>query len=112
MIRNFIAPPFVLVLFLPLPAVAAPREGRGAESRPSPSVATLLPTPLTSFGACETGQWIYLFGGHTGAPHQYSRDAQNAEFLRLSALDGASWEVLPGGRPLQGVALVSHENAV
>ena len=68
---------------------------------------TVMPEAFTSFGACEQGGYLYMIGGHTGQPHEYDRDGFNRNFYRLSLRDRASWEILPGGAPLQSVALVS-----
>jgi N-acetylneuraminic acid mutarotase len=55
---------------------------------------------------------VYLFGGHTGQPHQYHSGSQNGVFLRWNALDEKTLEILPGGQPLQSVALVSHDSHI
>ena len=55
---------------------------------------------------------MYLFGGHTGQPHQYHSGSQNGVFLRWNALDEKTLEIPPGGQPLQSVALVSHDSHI
>ncbi|MCD0459418.1 Kelch repeat-containing protein [Roseiconus lacunae] len=72
-----------------------------------------LPEELTSFGAAYLDGKIYVYGGHTGAAHSYSIDEQSN---RLWCLDlntkEASWEELPGGPRLQGLALVPYGDSL
>ncbi|GAB4569125.1 MAG: hypothetical protein Tsb0020_23110 [Haliangiales bacterium] len=81
----------------------------------------LLPEPITSFGAAVQGGFLYVLGGYTGTPHQYSRDGQSGALSRIrldqaGQRDGATqrrvWEQLPGVEPLQSVALVAHDDAL
>lgn len=72
----------------------------------------ILPEAIASFGAAEAGGWLYVYGGHTGRVHAHSRDNLTGAFLRLSLVDGTTWEQLPAGPPLQGLALVAHEGAL
>jgi hypothetical protein len=68
----------------------------------------LLLEPVSSFGAASTGDWLYVYSGHIGRTHEHSRDNLWLGFARLNLLDGRTWETLPPGRPLQGLAFVAH----
>ena len=73
-----------------------------------PQVFAKLPAPLASFGAAVTDGWLYVYGGHVGAPHDHSAANLSKHFRRMR-LDGrGGWEELPMQAALQGVALVSH----
>lgn len=88
------------------PALAVAAASAGfliSDMEPTP----ILPRGIASFGAATQGHWLYLFGGHTGKPHQHSLQNVTGEFWRLNLLDGRSWEALPAGMPLQGTALVA-----
>jgi N-acetylneuraminic acid mutarotase len=69
-----------------------------------------LPEGFSSFGAAVTGGYVYVYGGHTGKTHTYSKTAVTGKFRRLR-LDQPSggWQELPEGEPLQGLALVAHK---
>jgi len=68
-----------------------------------------LPSAITSFGACVEGDFVYVYGGHTGEAHQYSLDTTSFDLLR-ARIDGTSdWEALPGPARAQGASLVSWE---
>lgn len=111
-------------------SAAAPAEPASA---PAPAAATaapdpvkhadplLLPQPITSFGAAVHGDYLYVLGGYTGTPHQYSRDGQSGALSRIrldragqrdSTAQRSAWEDLPGVEPLQSVALVTHNDAL
>ena len=36
-----------------------------------------LPDPITSFGACKEGGYIYIYGGHVGDAHIYSKETHS-----------------------------------
>ncbi|MGQ0635640.1 MAG: Kelch repeat-containing protein [Planctomycetaceae bacterium] len=63
---------------------------------------------VTSFGGAVDGNWLYVYGGHYGRAHQYSRDEQSGDFLRLNLREPQAWEPLPGGPKLTGLTLVEH----
>jgi hypothetical protein len=64
---------------------------------------------ITSFGAAISGDDLYVYGGHFGAAHHYSKDGQSNEFKRISLkAEKPTWEVLPEGPRLTGLALVAH----
>jgi len=70
--------------------------------------APLLPQPIASFGAAVADQWLYVYGGHAGKTHQHSIQNVSGAFFRLNLLDQKTWELLPGGPPVQSVSLVAH----
>ncbi|TWU47775.1 Kelch repeat-containing protein [Rubripirellula reticaptiva] len=69
-----------------------------------------LPEPLTSFGAAIADGKVYIYGGHTGSAHSYSIDEQSNRGWCLDTTKGenGSWQPLPSGPALQGLALVAH----
>lgn len=71
-----------------------------------------MPDTLTSFGGTRVGDSIYVYGGHTGSAHSYSKQEQSNRFYRLSLTNPKAWEELPGGPRLQGLALVGHQDSV
>ncbi len=75
-----------------------------------PSGLADLPEELTSFGAAIAGKTLYVYGGHTGDAHSYSKAEQSDRLwsLDLGAGKAAKWQERPGGPTLQGLALVAH----
>lgn len=67
-----------------------------------------LPRAVASFGAAVADGWLYVYGGHCARTHQYSTEAVVGTLHRLHLASPKSWESLPGGSPVQGLALVSH----
>jgi N-acetylneuraminic acid mutarotase len=68
----------------------------------------LLPEAVNSFGGAVLGDWLYVYSGHTGATHKYHNGTTTKHFRRLNLKDRRTWEELPCGPALQGVALVTH----
>ncbi|MBX3732393.1 MAG: PQQ-binding-like beta-propeller repeat protein [Verrucomicrobiae bacterium] len=66
-----------------------------------------LPEAATSFGATVLGEFLYVYGGHTGERHVYTADKVSGAFHRVALAPGATWEVLPSGPAAQGTALVA-----
>ena len=73
---------------------------------------TTLPETVTSFGAVSADGWLYVFGGHKGERHDYSKEMVSGSFHRLSLNEGRAWERLPGAAPAQGVPLVAQGGSV
>jgi len=71
-----------------------------------------LPQGITSFGATVAGDWLYVYGGHTGVAHSYSTAEQSNGFLRLNLKNPAKWKSLPSGPKMQGLGLVSYKGNV
>ncbi len=76
-----------------------------------------LPPPVTqkisSFGACVSDGYVYVYGGHTGGAHEHSRENLSADFLRypIDKRD-AAWEKLPEDQGVQGTALVNWKGLI
>lgn len=66
-----------------------------------------LPEPISSFGAAVSGDYLYVYSGHTGDAHDHSRENLSKHFCRVP-MAGGEWESLPMQTPLQGLPLVSH----
>lgn len=71
-----------------------------------------LPIGVASFGATQDDGWLYVYGGHTGKTHTYSKQQSLSSFQRVSLNEGGAWEELPGGPGLQGLALVAYKGAI
>jgi N-acetylneuraminic acid mutarotase len=71
-----------------------------------------LPQAVSSFGAAAADGWVYVYGGHCSKTHSYSTDAVSGSFRRLNAADAQTWQDLPGGPKLQGLAMVSHKGKI
>lgn len=82
-----------------------------APSTPSTAIptafATLQEPAVNSFGGAVLGDWLYVYSGHVGSTHKYSVETTAKHFRRLNLKDRTTWEDLPMGPDLQGVALVS-----
>ncbi len=67
-----------------------------------------MPTPaVNSFGGAVLEGWLYVYGGHVGKTHEYSVETTSRHFRRLNLGDRRTWEDLPMGPDVQGVALVT-----
>jgi N-acetylneuraminic acid mutarotase len=71
-----------------------------------------LPTAVTSFGACVSDGWVYVYGGHAGEAHKYSLDTTLFDFRRCKVDGTGAWENLPGPTRAQGASLVAHAGKV
>lgn len=47
-----------------------------------------LPQVVDSFGGAVLGDWLYVYGGHTGKSHKYSTETAAKHTRRLSLRDG------------------------
>ncbi|MFO0959360.1 MAG: galactose oxidase [Isosphaeraceae bacterium] len=73
-----------------------------------PAAFATMPEPaVNSFGGAVLGNWLYVYSGHVGRTHSYDRNTTSKHFRRLNLADRSTWEELPMGPDLQGVALVS-----
>ncbi len=78
------------------------------ESNPPP-----LSEKISSFGACVSDGYVYVYGGHTGNAHDHSSDNLTGAFHRYPLHKGAAaWEDLPNDRAVQGTALVGWNGLV
>jgi hypothetical protein len=73
----------------------------------SPLELPLLPDAVDSFGAAEHDGWLYVYGGHQGAPDQQSAKNVSRHFVRCQLSKPDAWEELPLDEPRQNHALVS-----
>ena len=71
-----------------------------------------LPEPITSFGACKSGKFLYVYGGHTGEAHVYSKKTHSSFFVRTDLKKATEWENLPFNRPLQGFGMVAYKGKI
>ncbi|MEM7012335.1 MAG: PQQ-binding-like beta-propeller repeat protein [Verrucomicrobiota bacterium] len=68
---------------------------------------------ISSFGACLSDGYVYVYGGHTGEAHDHSRDNLSADFLRYPLNEpDAEWEMLPEDKAVQGTSLVGWNGLV
>ncbi len=90
-------------------AVAAePTSGETAKAATDADGYCPLPQPISSFGAAVIGDWLYVYGGHTGRAHAHSRDNLARHFGRINLVEKSEWQPLPMETPLQGLPLVAH----
>jgi len=71
-----------------------------------------LPAPVASFGAAATPEGdVYIYGGHAGVRHKYSRDEVNGDLYHWK--EGMTeWKKLGSSEPAQGASIVALENRV
>ena len=84
-------------------AVDVPTAGSSAATTRLQNV----PQPVTSFGAAVVDNALYMYGGHTGGAHSYSKQEQSNQLTRLDLKTG-NWKTIVNGPHLQGLALVAH----
>ncbi|MDA7951561.1 MAG: hypothetical protein MPJ24_08740, partial [Pirellulaceae bacterium] len=72
-----------------------------------------LPIDLTSFGCATDGEWVYLYGGHSGKIHSHSQELLGHKLYRIK-LDGSQseWEVIGKDLSLQGLTLEYHDHSL
>ncbi len=75
------------------------------------SLAGMMESPATSFGATTLGNHVYILGGYTGNPHEYSREFQSDTFARL-AVDTNQWQSLPTPGPSQSATLNVYDGRI
>ncbi|RMF38602.1 MAG: DUF4198 domain-containing protein [Planctomycetota bacterium] len=85
---------------------APPRLQPAAHSWPE------LPRGITSFGGAIVGDALYVYGGHYGRAHHYSRDGQSEELLRLDLAHSKAWERVATGPRLTGTSLVAWNDGL
>jgi hypothetical protein len=72
-----------------------------------------LPKALTSFGAATCDGFVYVYGGHMGKAHDYSKATVSGAMWRMSLWRfDASWEALPGNVPLQSPGVTAWKGKV
>lgn len=71
-----------------------------------------LPAPVASFGAAATPEGhVFIYGGHAGVRHKYSRDEVNGD-LYLWQSGMKEWQKLGTGEPAQGASLIAMQDGV
>lgn len=71
-----------------------------------------LPEATSSFGAVESGGWLYVYGGHISPTHSYSTDAVSGQFSRLRLSGAREWEKLAEGPHVQGMNLAAYKGKI
>lgn len=66
-----------------------------------------LPEAVTSFGAAAIGDTCYVYGGHVGNAHEYSKEGHARHLLRFKPGTDKKWVAVAEGPPIQGLALVA-----
>lgn len=83
-------------------------EVRASSERSGDAHLAAIPLPVTSFGGAVLQGDLYIYGGHSGSAHSYSREEQGDTLWRLSLSEGGEWTPLAKGPALQGLALVAQ----
>jgi N-acetylneuraminic acid mutarotase len=68
--------------------------------------AGVMPRGLTTVGAATLGNALYLVGGYFGVPHDYSKEFQSGQVLRLD-LSSGEWRQVAGVAPVQSAAVAA-----
>ena len=81
---------------------------RASAAQPPPD----LPAPVASFGAAATADGrVYIYGGHAGVRHKYSRDEVNGDLYFWKA-GMSEWQKLGSSEPAQGASLIALDDRV
>ncbi len=103
-----------VLLFQPVAARVCGQEGENSTGVGKPAVKVVtdrypvIPEMVTSFGAAVLGDALYLYGGHKGGAHAYSKSAQAKTLQRLDLKQPKAWVPVAEGPGLQGLAMVAH----
>ncbi len=107
---------WLMAAFLSMPFAAIGMVSTSAFAEDAEKIATVaveaLPRGVASFGATRVGDWLYVYSGHTGKTHVYSKDDMLPGFYRVSVTKGGAWESLPFPEPAQGVSLIADDKLV
>lgn len=71
-----------------------------------------LPEAVTSFGASRLGNFLYVYGGHVGQAHVYSKETHSQSFVRINLKSPKKWEELPFNQSLQGMGMASFKGKI
>ncbi len=91
---------------------SSPEIGGPAHGRIEDQVFASLPDPTNSFGGAVLDGFLYVYSGHTGTTHRYHKATTLPHFRRIALETPTTWEELPCGPAVQGVALVSDGEAL
>jgi hypothetical protein len=61
-----------------------------------------LPRAVSSFGAAVADDWLYVYGGHCAAPHQYSTEAVVGTIHRIKLSNPGNGSSYQRGQPCKG----------
>src|SRR5262249_17857729 len=93
-------------------AAAARSAAEGGAGKPlTGQIARFMPAGVTTLGAATLGDSVYVLGGYTGTPHDYSQTFQSRTFARLD-LATRRWQELPSVGPIQSAGLASDAQYV
>ncbi len=87
---------------------AVKTERKKTEPRNKDNALPDLPFGITSFGAAVVDHRLYVCAGQKGPAHEYSREGQSDQFLRLDLRSPKQWESLGTVPRGAGLAMVSH----
>ena len=104
----FLFPGFLLLLCV----LGSFRLGAAESSVDTTKWNLKLPLPVTSFGACKSGDFLYVYGGHTGEAHVYSEITHSLHFGRVNLKEANKWESLPFNRPMQGFGMTGYKGKI
>ena len=71
-----------------------------------------LPKPITSFGAVKVGNFLYVYSGHTGNAHVYSKNNHSDKFVRINLKNPKKWKGLPFNQPMQGFGMAAYKGKI
>jgi hypothetical protein len=71
-----------------------------------------LPFGVTSFGAAVVDHELYVCGGQIGPAHEYSREGQSDQFLRLDLRSPKEWQTVGTVPRGAGLAMASHSGKI
>jgi hypothetical protein len=71
-----------------------------------------LPFGITSFGAAFVDQHLYVCAGQRGSAHEYNREGQSDQFLRLDLRTPKQWEAVGTVPRGAGLAMVSYRGKI
>ena len=71
-----------------------------------------LPYPVTSFGAVKVKNFVYVYSGHKGDAHVYSKDNHSDKFVRINLKTPKKWKELPFNKPMQGFGMAAYKGNI
>jgi N-acetylneuraminic acid mutarotase len=113
-LKNFMnkTNPFLLLQSLLFLSAISLSGLEAVESREERLKKLKLPEAVTSFGACRDGSFLYVYGGHVGEAHVYSKKTHSKSFVRINLDQPGQWENLPFNQPLQGFGMAAHKGKI
>lgn len=71
-----------------------------------------LPKAVTSFAAAVCDGAVYVYGGHMGKAHGYSKETVSGGLWRMDLKSRREWEVLPDNVPVQSPGIAEWKGKV